>query len=149
MRTLGTLVVVSALIGAACEGAAAPTPAPTQCRARELAFSRSVDITGAWRADGGGLYFIRQQGDEIVWVGMSGLGDPPAEIGRDYTNAFHGTREGVTITGSSTDVPRGKILNHFDLTLEIVDQGGQTQIKLVESRAPGYGDKLFRPCTPL
>ena len=144
---LPAALLALALVG--CEGEAGSSPAaaaPTRCEQRQLPFSRNVDLTGAWSADGGGLYYIRQIGRQVWWVGLSGLGESADRLGRDYSNTFQGTIENdLTIRGRSVDVPRGGSRNQHDLTFKVVDLNGQAQIQLV--RASGtYGDKVLRPC---
>ena len=30
----------------------------------------TIDLTGVWSCDDGGLYYIRQVGDTVVWAGL-------------------------------------------------------------------------------
>src|SRR5205823_5812635 len=69
-----------------------------------------ADITGVWRGDDGGMYYIRQVGSEIWWLGMStrsSSGYLDFFKGLDFTNVFHGTISGQRISGEWADVSRG------------------------------------------
>ena len=63
-----------------------------------------VQLTGAWRANDQGTYYIHQRESCINWLGMSqDLGSGP---GQDWTNVFTGIVHGdFTITGQWGDVP--------------------------------------------
>ncbi|MFJ8354084.1 hypothetical protein ACIQ69_11935 [Bacillus paramycoides] len=99
-------------------------------------FIRQTNLTGTWRCNDGGLYYIRElgQGDStmIWWAGLSDNGH-----GGNFTNVFNG-RKGVglgnyTINGNWSDVPRGRILSSGDLSL-VVSRDFRT---LTKSRQTG------------
>ena len=78
-----------------------------------------MDLTGIWPERNGGIYAIRQTGQDIWWAGLS---DTYAfRRGVTWTNVFHGTISGNTIKGSWIDVPRGATANGGVLELLIVD----------------------------
>jgi hypothetical protein len=56
-------------------------------------------VYGFYTADDGGLYHVRQIGNDVWWVGISSDG------GRSFMNVFHGQRNGNTLTGGWLDVP--------------------------------------------
>jgi len=76
--------------------------------------SGPVDLTGRWRGNDGGAYFLRQVGNQVWWYGQSGDG------GGSWTNVFHGRIEGNQVLGSWTDVPHGRIMNSGEMSLQIV-----------------------------
>jgi hypothetical protein len=56
------------------------------------------DMTGQWKSNDGGIYYVRQFGNEIWWVGLSPDG------GHQYTNVFKGVlNSDRTIDGSWVD----------------------------------------------
>src|ERR1700684_2611506 len=75
------------------------------------------DITGTWRANDGGHYYVRQVGDEIWLFGQSGDG------GKSWANVYHGVRNGTTVTGTWADVPRGAKRSSGLLNLLVSDTG--------------------------
>jgi len=76
-----------------------------------------TDLSGTWDV-GFGVYYMRQIGTDVWWVGLShDAGDPNANLGLVFTNVFHGSRNGDTITGTWIDVPRGTTSGSGTLTL--------------------------------
>jgi hypothetical protein len=59
------------------------------------------DLTGLYKCNDGGIYYVRQVDGQIWWYGR-GAGNPPG-----FTNVFMGTIHGNTITGNWADVPLG------------------------------------------
>jgi hypothetical protein len=63
------------------------------------------NLTGRWTGgNDGSIYYIRQVGNKIFWIGFSGKDD-----GRWWSNVYIGTIQpgGRTIVGNWADVPRG------------------------------------------
>src|SRR6476619_4108632 len=58
------------------------------CASRTQAWDgkSAIDLTGTWAGDDQGVYYLRQLGDQIWWLGMSGLGQPLVDRGTDWTN---------------------------------------------------------------
>jgi hypothetical protein len=80
-------------------------------------------LTGVWSADDGGLYYLRQQGNDCWWAGLSnesGLGVNDFQRGLRFTNVFRGRIAGNLIDGTWADVPRGAAGQDGRLTLDIV-----------------------------
>jgi len=76
-----------------------------------------TDLTGTWDC-GFGVYYMRQIETDVWWVGLShDAGDPNANVGQVFTNVFHGSRNGDTITGTWVDVPKGTTSGSGTLTL--------------------------------
>lgn len=71
------------------------------------------DMNGIWHANDGGRYFVRQVGNDIWWVGMSG------DNGDTWTNVFRGSRKGNVIVGQWADVPKGRVRSSGDLHLRV------------------------------
>ena len=66
------------------------------------------DLTGTWMGNDGGVYYVRQVGNKIVWFG---------EKGRLWSNVYVGTLEGENIQGNWADVPKGCTSGSGTLTL--------------------------------
>lgn len=103
-------------------------------------------LTGTWQADDGGLYYLRQNGNELWWAGFStdtpeGAGD--LYTGIAFTNVFHGTISGNTATGEWADVPRGQSLQNGTLTLSISNALIRRQ-----TQTGGFGATQWTPIRP-
>jgi hypothetical protein len=119
---------VIALVMAA-RGASSLTPRP--CYESDTV---SVAISGVWRGNDGGTYWIRQIGRCVWWAGASDNSDP-RRVGRAFTNVFRGvlTADGRTISGSWSDVPNGATRGSGRLTLAVTG----VPIGLVKTNATG------------
>lgn len=72
---------------------------------------QAQNITGVWECNDGGLYFIRQVGNQVWWYGESGDG------GVGWSNVFQGYVTGNKIIGRWADVPKGTARNYGEITL--------------------------------
>src|SRR5712692_3625097 len=109
-----------------------------------------ADLTGYWRADDGGTYYLRQDGETLWWVGLSS--DPDTTLngpnglqgGLTFSNVFRGQRIGNTIEGMWSDVPRGETTNHGRLSLEITtaDDGITARLQKTDFSG-GFGGSLW------
>jgi hypothetical protein len=143
----------------------APTPAPSpseaatatpaiaqfRCAIRTLTWdgSSAIDLTGTWAGDDGGVYYLRQIGDQVWWLGMSGLGGPFARRGTDWTNVFIGKVSGDMLTGTYADVPQGRILDDGPVPLKLTptSTGGISLVRTTPVTATGFGGARLTPCT--
>jgi len=80
----------------------------------EAAVFQAGDLTGAWTADDGGTYYVRQIDNAIWWIGLDGTD------GRNFSNVFRGTITGDFITGNWSDVPRGRAMSNGILAIQVV-----------------------------
>ncbi|MBI2880423.1 MAG: hypothetical protein HYY21_02485 [Candidatus Tectomicrobia bacterium] len=71
------------------------------------------DLTGVWRGNDGGTYYIRQVGSRLYWLGESGDG------GRTWTNVAIGPVSGAQITLEWGDVTKGRIRNSGQLAIRV------------------------------
>jgi hypothetical protein len=175
-RWLGLAVCVVGLLAAACGSGTSPSPAAAPsgrltepvvdapspaavirpavaapCTARELKYDpKTVDLTGAWRGDDGGIYYLRQLGNDLWWSGMSGRVGSPSDLGRDWNNVAKGTiNADLTIDLDWADVPRGGILGHGTLHWKIIDDGtGNIVLKKMAETGTGFGGSRFTACQP-
>ena len=81
-----------------------------------------LNLTGTWLGDDGGVYYLRQIGNQLWWAGFStatpaGAGD--LHKGLSFTNVFQGQITGNVATGEWADVPKGRILQNGTLTLSL------------------------------
>ena len=122
-----------------------------RCESRLLAWdgSSAIDLTGAWAGDDSGVYYLRQLGDQLWWLGMSGLGGPLVDRGTDFTNVYRGTLAGDTITGTYADVPQGTIMDKGPVVMKLTktSDGGISLVRVDPVLDTGFGGTMFTPCT--
>jgi hypothetical protein len=162
LRLLAVAFVGFALT--ACSGAATPSPAVTAaassqatavalygCPSRLVAWdgSSAIDLTGTWAGDDGGVYSLRQLGDQVWWLGMSGIGGPLVDRGHDFTNVYHGTLSGDTVTGTYADVPGGMIQDNGPVVMKATktSDGGISLDRVDPVLDTGAALKMLQPCT--
>jgi hypothetical protein len=115
-----------------------------------------TNLTGAWHADDGGIYYIRHfEDNSIWWAGLhnSGTGceKPAFHLGVRFTNVFRGAvnMDNQTIEGSWADVPRGSILQHGQLSLSIETPSSGIELRQNPTGTTGgFGGRVWKPCTP-
>ena len=144
---------------AACSSSATPSPQATAqpaaalftCASRTLAWdgTSAIDLTGTWAGDDQGVYYLRQVGAQVWWLGMSGVGGPLVLRGTDWTNVYHGTLAGDTVTGTYADVPGGKIQDNGPVVLKLTSTsgGGISLVRTDPLLSTGFGGTLLTPCT--
>jgi hypothetical protein len=102
----------------------------------------SPSLTGVWKSNDGGTYYLRQIGNELWWNGMSGGND-----GRTYNNVFYGTinyqTNPYTILGKWVDVPRGTNMGAGTMTLQMESYTTFQKI----SQSGGFGPILWERVT--
>lgn len=70
-------------------------------------------LTGTWKGDDGGTYYVRQTGNELWWYGKDANG------GQSWSNVFHGSISGSRISGTWADVPPGAANSSGILVIDI------------------------------
>ena len=95
----------------------------------------SLTLTGKWRCNDGGTYFIRQAGSSLWWYGQSPDG------GRTWANVFHGRIDGNRINGQWADIPQGHNLNFGDMILQIV---GNSKLRAIHKSGGFVGSQWSR-----
>jgi hypothetical protein len=88
-------------------------------------------------ANDGGMYFLRQVGDVLWWLGLSGGLMHP---GLEFCNIFHGSVTASAVAGDWCDVPRGATSGRGTLTLR--PAGGHQLLRVGESG--GFGASIWR-----
>jgi hypothetical protein len=88
-------------------------------------------------ANDGGMYFFRQAGDVLWWLGASGGLMHP---GLEFCNVFQGTVTASAVTGDWSSVPRGAASGHGTLALR---PAGEHQLLRVGGSG-GFGASIWR-----
>jgi S-formylglutathione hydrolase FrmB len=141
------LLCLAVSMPTAAQDAEAEADVAEHCEPAHIPFdTESLRLTGTWAGDDGGVYYIRQVGDEVWWTGMSGREGPSRDVGRDYANVGHGTLTGDTIRLQFADVPRGNVWGQGDLTIKAAaSDEGDLQLRLLTG---DFAATLFTPCAP-
>jgi len=71
------------------------------------------NLTGVWNCDDGGIYYIRQLGNNIWWYGEHNPNTP------DWSNVMYGIINGDIINGNWADVPKGWVMQNGAMTVKI------------------------------
>jgi hypothetical protein len=77
-----------------------------------------MNLTGTWKCNDGGLYFIRQIDNEIWWYGEQHVEN---SMQPEFTNVLHGTICSSKINAEWSDIPLGKCSFNGTITLEIIN----------------------------
>lgn len=91
------------------------------------------NLSGQWRGNDGGTYYVNQVGNTVWWYGESGDG------GATWTNVFHGTVQGNRIVGDWSDVPKGRINQSGEMELQIDSAGRVSAIR----KTGGFGGSVW------
>ncbi len=89
-----------------------------------------ADLTGVWRCDDGGHYYLRQLGKTLYWYGELNMTKP------QWSNVYNGRIKGDMIGGTWADVPKGKATGNGQLTLKIKQNGN---VLVAEQKSGGFG----------
>jgi len=119
-------VVFSALLMLICA-----SPVSTQVN--------GISLTGTWTAGNLGVFFIRQIGNEVWWLGE----DDPLQP--SWCNVGHGTVTDRTLTVEWTDIPKGTSRSRGTVViniahsnkLEVISQKGGFAVKEMTKSKPG------------
>jgi hypothetical protein len=104
----------------------------------EAAILDGEDLTGPWGGNDGGVYYVRQIGNAVWWMGLDGAD------GKNFSNVFHGTRVGNLITGEWSDVPRGGAASSGSLAIEVVQTPRGVALRKREGTGGFGGTTWFR-----
>ena len=111
------------------------------------------NLTGTYKADDGGVYYMEQSGSTLWWAGLSLDRQLPADYvwhrGLEFTNVFRGTiNNDNTIVGEWSDLSRGATLNSGTLTVKIDSSGGVTKLTKLTATG-GFGATSWTKTDPL
>ena len=105
---------------------------------RAFSLFKPQQLTGMWKGQDQGTYYVRQIGNDILWMGMS-----PDE-GKTWTNTFVGKINGDIVSGKWTDVPRGKIVQGVGtLTLKVSTEGDKYFMQKTGSTGTPFGTSTW------
>lgn len=98
-------------------------------------------LTGVYKSNDGGTYYVRRHGDSVWWMGES------SDDGHSWTNVFKGTLNGNTFEGDWADVIGNN--GRGTLTLEILGsiETGVHGFNRTGGSGSGFGGERWRiPC---
>ncbi|CAF3435271.1 unnamed protein product [Rotaria sp. Silwood2] len=78
------------------------------------------DLSGTWKCDDGGLYYIRQLDNAIWWFGAQQVATKRQPI---FSNVLHGMIDSSMINAQWCDIPLGRDRHSGSITLEIIGVG--------------------------
>ena len=88
-----------------------------------------VNISGRWQGNDGGIYYLRQLGNEVWWYGEYSATNP------NWSNVFKGKLQGNQLVGQWADVPKGSILQSGEMVIEVTSNNTLRAI----SKTGGFG----------
>jgi hypothetical protein len=110
----------------------------------------SGGLTGVWKADDNGIYYLRETGDGRLWWFGTDVG---RSTGNTFSNVAIGQIDGDVIRLEWADVPYGTWLNRGNLTLQVSADGrtltkieatggfgGSTWTLLIKCSSPGASE---------
>ena len=111
------------------------------------------NLTGTYKADDGGVYYMQQSGSTLWWTGLSLDRELPPDYvwhrGLYFTNVFRGIiNSDNTVIGEWSDVSRGVTLNSGTLTVKIDSSAGVTKLTKVTATG-GFGATTWTRTDPL
>jgi hypothetical protein len=89
-----------------------------------------ADLTGQWRCDDGGRYYLRQVGSTLYWYGERSTTNP------QWSNVYDGRIQGNQIRGEWADVPKGQTTSRGELHLRIQANGN---VLVASHKTGGFG----------
>ena len=92
-----------------------------------------VNLNGRWRSNDGGTYYLKQIGNELWWYGES------RDRGATWSNVFHGYIGRTEVAGKWADVPKGRVRQSGDMTMQIVSSN---RLKAVR-KTGGFGGSVW------
>ena len=107
------------------------------------------DLTGAWRGNEGGVYYIRQVGDCVWWFGTEIEDIEPGLTGQPgFANVASGRIVGTQIDVEWADLPMGNILGGGGLTFVYDEESDQLVITEQRGDWQPFGASTFTRIEP-
>jgi hypothetical protein len=104
-------------------------------KVQEASAKCATSISGVWKGNDGGTYYISQKGRAVYWFGAQ----QPIREGTGFSNVFEGQFSSSDgISGKWADVPYGKARGNGDISLRC-SQNGITDVLTRESASGGFG----------
>ncbi|MGD1872978.1 MAG: hypothetical protein ACFB02_07980 [Mastigocoleus sp.] len=98
-----------------------------------IAQALRVNLNGRWRGNDGGIYYLRQIGNELWWYGES------RDRGNSWSNVFHGYIGRTQVAGKWADVPKGRIIQSGDMRVQIVSSNRLIAVR----KTGGFGGSVW------
>lgn len=95
---------------------------------------QEYNIEGVFTCDWNGNYYVRQIGNEILWYGEDDNVSPL------WSNVAHGTINGNVLTLLWADVPKGSIMQHGKLVINILSNDNFT---LTSQEGDNFGSSVW------
>lgn len=95
---------------------------------------QEYNIEGVFTCDWNGNYYVRQIGNEILWYGEDDNVSPL------WSNVAHGTINGNVLTLLWADVPKGSIMQHGKLVINILSNDSFT---LTSQEGDNFGSSVW------
>jgi hypothetical protein len=92
------------------------------------------DLTGVWRSDDNGTYYLRQSENMLSWYGEHSKDDPA------WSNVYRAEIHGDVIQGRWSDAPKGRGMSSGTLSLKIEHNGN---VLLVVQETGGFGSSRW------
>jgi hypothetical protein len=89
-----------------------------------------ADLTGVWRSDDHGTYYLRQSGNKLSWYGERSKNSPA------WSNVYWAEINGNRIKGRWVDVPKGRVMGRGTLRLKIRHNGN---VLVAVQKTGGFG----------
>lgn len=96
------------------------------------------ELSGIWKGNDGGTYYIQQDGDRVWWIGASSFKE-----GTGFSNVFEGQRDNDIITGKWADVPMGKTQGSGELSAVCNYTIGGDDTLTITSNSGGFGGTMM------
>lgn len=96
-------------------------------------------LSGIWKCNDGGTYYVKTEGDEVYWVGESGDG------GKSWSNLFIGKNEAGQIQGKWLDFPKGK--NRLKGNLVLKPAEDYMSLRYINGTG-GFGGRYWEKTSP-
>ncbi len=101
-----------------------------------FASSAFADLTGKWKCDDGGMYYLRQIGNTVVWYGENA----PTSTG--WSNVATGTYSNGKLTVRWADVPKGTATGYGTLVLSVTPGvPNERKMQWVSGTGSGFGGR--------
>jgi hypothetical protein len=88
--------------------------------------TQNINLTGIWKANDGGTYYIRNIDNDVWWLGISSNDD-----GKTFSNVLKGQihLNNKTITADWSDIPKGANGYYGKLTIAIDSNSSLHKVK--------------------
>uniref|UniRef100_UPI0040566AFF hypothetical protein n=1 Tax=Candidatus Electronema sp. TaxID=2698783 RepID=UPI0040566AFF len=102
-----------------------------------FAFSSSAfaALTGKWKCNDGGTYYVRQVGSEVFWYGEKAATSP------QWSNVAYGRFANGKLSVRWADVPKGTATGHGTLVLNV--DRTEKSMQYASGTGSGFGGRLW------